>query len=309
MRTFGFSGRTGENEVNFSAIGLPPLVTNILDVGTSLNIVDNIVGNYFYRAERKYILYKAILQATDHRPFPLPKLPWVMTQKWGHVLFMHWPVPEEVLREHVPSLLEIDTFDGDAWIGILPFEVSDVRVRGLPRIPFYHSLLEVNVRTYVKHKGVSGVYFFSLDANKLAIVLGARMLTLPYTKAKMRMKKDSRIKYYSKRAGLNKNQAIFHGRYQPLATTFIPAEPGTLTHWLVERYRLWTIRGKALYQGDIHHKQWKLGPASTEMQTQTLTSFLPDKYFNEAPLLHYSPAQRALIWPLKKIKVQKPYVF
>ena len=251
--------------------------------------------------ERKNALYKDILQDTDHRPAPLPTLPWVMTQKWEHVLFMHWPVPEDALRKYIPQKLEIDTFNGEAWIGILAFKVSDIRMRGLPRIPFYNTLLEVNVRTYVKYKGVGGAYFFSLDANKLAVVLGARILTLPYNNAKIRMKKKKdQINYYSKRKGISTDPQTFHGSYWPVETNFSPAEQGTLTHWLAERYRLWTTRGDSLYQGDIHHRKWNLSPAAAEMQTQTLIDFLPEKHLDKAPLLHYSPAQRALIWPIRK---------
>src|SRR5699024_11482038 len=101
-----------------------------------------------------------------------------------------WPVPEDALRKYIPQKLEIDTFNGEAWIGILAFKVSDIRMRGLPRIPFYNTLLEVNVRTYVKYKGGGGAYFFGLDANKLPVVLGARILTSPYNKAKIRRKKQ-----------------------------------------------------------------------------------------------------------------------
>src|SRR5699024_293247 len=133
-----------------------------------------------------------------------------------------------------------------------------------------------NVRTYVKFEGVGGAYFFSLDANKLAIVLGAKMLTLPYKNAKMRMMKGDQINYYSRRKEWNANPATFYGSYRPLTTDFKPADSGTLTHWLVERYRLWTTRGNTLYQGDIHHKQWKLSEADAEIQTQTLTNFLPE---------------------------------
>lgn len=214
---------------------------------------------------------------------------------------MHWPIPPEVLREHVPSQLEIDTFAGNAWISIVGFAVSDLRLRWLPRIPFYNTMLEVNVRTYVTYNRNQGTYFFSLDADKLAVVLGAKILTLPYKKAKMCMKAGNQVNFFSKRQGLNKNSATFQGVYHPLNTASTPASPGTLTHWLIERYRLWTTRGRALYQGDIHHKMWNLSPAAAKIKTQTLTDFLPDKFLKQAPLLHYSPVQRALIWPLRKV--------
>src|SRR5699024_4514325 len=186
--------------------------------------------------ERKNALYKDILQDTDHRPAPLPTLPWVMTQKWEHVLFMHWPVPEDALRKYIRQKLEIDTFNGEAWIGIIRYEVSGIRMRGLPRIPLYTTVIAVRIRTYEEYKSDGVTYFISLDANKLAVVRGARILTLPDNNAKIRMKKKKdQINYYSKRKGISTAPQTFHGSYWPVETNFSTAEQGTLTHWLAER--------------------------------------------------------------------------
>ncbi len=247
-------------------------------------------------------MYEYILQDTAHRPAPLPAGPWLMTQRWEHVLFMHWPVPVQVLRKHIPPSLEIDIFEGKAWIGIVAFKVSDLKMRFLPRIPFLNRMQEVNVRTYVKCGEKHGTYFFSLDASKTAAVLGGNLLALPYKKAKMKFKEEKQIRFYSRRQG---NTAVFQSEYQPLSNVYTAAKPGTLTNWMIERYRLWTVRGNALYQGDIHHQMWRLSSAKAKVEARTLTYFLPDLQFNNRPLLHYSPSQRALIWPLKK--VSKPF--
>src|SRR5262245_39187164 len=104
------------------------------------------------------------LKFVEHRPWKLPTRPWVMAQDWEDLLFAHWPVPVEVLRGLVPGGLELDTFERQAWIGIVPFRMSGVRLRAMPAVPRLSAFPELNVRTYVKAGGKAGVWFFSLDA-------------------------------------------------------------------------------------------------------------------------------------------------
>lgn len=129
---------------------------------------------------------RKLLNHINHRNAPLPEGPWLMYQKWEDLLCMHIPVNAQELMPHIPKELELDLYGGDAWISIFPFKVRNLQVRGLPRFPYIHEFLELNVRTYVKYKNVPGIYFFSLDAEKLIPVIGARIGTLPYYKAKMR---------------------------------------------------------------------------------------------------------------------------
>src|SRR4051794_11874927 len=97
-----------------------------------------------------------------HRPWPVPEAPWVMGQTWEDLLFAHWPLPVDVLRPHLPDALPIDTYDGHAWLGITPFEVLGLRVRGTPPIPRLSRFPELNVRTYTTLGGKPGIWFFSL---------------------------------------------------------------------------------------------------------------------------------------------------
>jgi uncharacterized protein YqjF (DUF2071 family) len=115
-----------------------------------------------------------MLENTSHRPWPLPKLPWIMKQKWHDLLFAHWPVPAEQLRSFVPEALPLDTFEGTAWIAVVPFSMSGIRLRGLPPVPGTSRFPELNVRTYITLGGKPGVYFFSLDAANALAVWGAR---------------------------------------------------------------------------------------------------------------------------------------
>lgn len=238
---------------------------------------------------------------TSHRPFPVPRRPWIMTQEWNHLLFSHWRVPVEVLREHVPSELEIDQFDGTSWLGLTPFLASRSRVRGLPPIPFLHSFLELNVRVYVTYKGTPGIYFLSLDADSWPIVLGAKTSALlPYKHASMSLNhEEDKIHFKSRRKHPGNQDESFSISYKPESEFFIPAK-GTLEFFLYERYCFFTKQGKHLYRGDIHHDRWRICTADFFIHHNTMVSFLPRTYFQENPIVHISKEKQAFAWALKK---------
>jgi uncharacterized protein len=236
------------------------------------------------------------LRELDHRPWPLPSGGWRWTQSWYDLLFAHWPVPADVLRTLIPDCLEVDEFGGEAWIGIVPFHMS-IRPRVLPHVPGISRFAELNVRTYVRHRGKAGVWFFSLDAASATAVFGGRtFFHLPYFRADIAMKTagDSISHHCQRRDGV----AEFAGRYAPCSEPFV-AETGCLDHWLTERYCLYTMSpaGKLL-RGDIHHKPWPLQHAEAEIERQTMhvpTGLtLPDC----PPVLHFASAIDTVLWPL-----------
>src|SRR4051812_26866122 len=123
-----------------------------------------------------------------HRPWPLPTRPWMMAQRWEDLLFMHWPVDAAALRARLPAGLQLDLYEGTAWLSITPFHLSHLRLRGLPPAGPFSAFHEINVRTYVTVGAKPGVHFFSLDASRLHAVLGARLFFhLPYEHAEMSM--------------------------------------------------------------------------------------------------------------------------
>ena len=164
-----------------------------------------------------------------------------MLQVWHDLLFAHWPIPAETMREHVPAQLSLDMLDGQCWIGVVPFHMSGVRPRWLPALPGLSRFPELNVRTYVTVGGKAGVYFFSLDAANLVAVLAARLsYRLPYFWARMETHTtNNEVTYSSIRKVGN---ASFAGNYRPTAP---PEQPqrNSLEHWLTERYRLYTVHG------------------------------------------------------------------
>jgi len=128
-----------------------------------------------------------LLERTDLRPWPVPARRWSITMCWRDLLFMHWRLPPELIAALVPPELELDTFDGAAWIGVVPFRMTDVGLRHLGRMPWVSSFAELNVRTYVKGGGKAGVWFFSLDAaSRIAVRVARARFHLPYFDARMR---------------------------------------------------------------------------------------------------------------------------
>lgn len=239
---------------------------------------------------------RVLERQTDHRPWPLPSRPWIMFQSWQQLLFMHWRVPLEQLRPMVPAPLLLEAFDGSAWVGLVPFRVVDLYARMLPRIPGLSTFPEMNLRTYVRHDGRSGVFFFTLEAASLAAVIGARTLyALPYHHAKMRIARHGEwIDYRSRRTN---DRVEFIGRYRPTGPVF-QAESGTLEYFLTERYALFTVlHGRRVLRGDIHHLPWPLQPAEAHVDVNTvLAAYGLDVASAQQPLLHYAERQDTLIW-------------
>lgn len=248
------------------------------------------------------------LAATDHRPWPLPSGPWVMTQSWHDLLFAHWPVPPAALApllRTLPGGLELDLWQGEAWIGVVPFRMSGVRPRWAPALPGLSAFPELNVRTYVRQRGAAGVYFFSLDAaNAVAVAVARAWFALPYFRARMRCEaRGEALDYRSRRTHRGAPPAELAARYGPSGPPR-PAAAGTLEHWLTERYALFVPRGRGLWRGDIHHRPWPLQAAEAEFERDTMARAagltLPDR----APLLHFARRLDVCVWAPRRVDVE-----
>ena len=239
---------------------------------------------------------KRILQQLEHRPWPLPGAPWVMTQTWNDLLFAHWRMDVDAMRPHVPRHFELDVFDGSAWIGIVPFYMTNVAPRGVPSLPWVSEFPELNVRTYVRVGDRPGVYFFSLDAGSTVAVEAARMwLNLPYFLATMRITPhDGGVAYESRRE--DGRRAALRAKYRPVGTEFSP-ERGSLEYFLTERYCLYNIdhRG-APYRLDIHHPPWRLARAEAYLAENTMAEASGISLPHTTPLLHFAKRQDMVAW-------------
>ena len=181
-----------------------------------------------------------------------------MYQSWKDLLFLHWRVPVTQVQPHLPQGLKVDSFDGGAWIGIVPFSMRNVRPKLLPCLPGMSNFLELNVRTYVYDKtGVPGVWFFSLDANQqIACGLGRKLFNLNYRMAEIKSEKGEWIDYRARRKGCSENASF---RYRPSGPRRV-AKPGSLDFFLTERYAMYTSSrdGSRMWRGRVHHPPYEL---------------------------------------------------
>ena len=237
----------------------------------------------------------SIIEQIAHRPWPLPRQPWIMVQTWLDLLFAHWPVDRTLLRSKVPSAFDLDLYEDQAYIGVVPFSMTNVTFRGVPALPLVSTFPELNVRTYVRAEGKPGVFFFSLDAaSSLAVRMARLWLNLPYHRAEMRcVARAEAIEYRSRRLG---EPAELVSTYEPKGSEQVP-RPGSIEHFLTERYCLYAVdRSARPYRLEIHHPPWRLRSADARFERNSVAAaagiMLPDA----EPLLHFSKRQDMVAW-------------
>jgi uncharacterized protein YqjF (DUF2071 family) len=221
-----------------------------------------------------------------------------MAQSWHDLLFMHWPVDAAVLRPLLPPQLHIDTFEGHAWLAVVPFRMTGVRLRGTPATPGLSAFPELNVRTYVTCGGKPGVWFFSLDAgNSLAVAIARAWFHLPYFRARMSCsEQEGWIHYQSERTHRRAPAGSLVVRYRSVGEVFSPHR-GTLEYFLTERYCLYTTGGSGqIIRGEIHHPPWPLQVAEAEVTLNAMAEAATVALPARKPLLHFAKRQDVVVW-------------
>jgi uncharacterized protein YqjF (DUF2071 family) len=243
--------------------------------------------------------WQRIAQQQDQRQWAPPARPWLIRQTWRDLLFAHWPVAPAALRPLIPAQLELETFGGDAWVGVVPFELNELTARRAhPRL--HLTFPELNVRTYVTTQGRPGVWFFSLDAASLLAVRGARATYhLPYFWASMQMSRENGwITYRSQRRG---GTARFAGRYRPTGPV-LASTPTSLERWLTARYCLYaTNRAGHILRAEINHDPWLLQPAEAEIAENTMAS-AQGMTLSGSPILHFARQMDVVNWGLERVR-------
>jgi uncharacterized protein YqjF (DUF2071 family) len=262
-------------------------------------------------ARELYAFDYGILRDTAHRPWAMPAGPWVMTQSWHQLLFAHWAVPPALIARHVPPGLQLDLFEGRAWIGVVPFFMSNVMPRGFRWLRGLSTFAELNVRTYVTASSSAGerkpgVFFFSLDAvSPLAVAVARRFFHLPYYHAAIDIEETPAaglgagavITYDCRRiAAIGEPPARFAARYWPVGSPF-QAMPGTLDYFLTERYCLYTTRRGTPIRMDIHHRPWPLQRAEAKIDVETMAAAGGVPHGSETPVLHFAKRIDVVAWP------------
>jgi uncharacterized protein YqjF (DUF2071 family) len=224
--------------------------------------------------------------------------PWLFRMRWLDLLFAHWPVEADALAALLPAGLELDRFDGRAWLGIVPFTMADVAPRGMPPFGRFSHFPEINVRTYVLHDGAPGIFFLSLDAASRPTVEGARrVFHLPYYRARMSsVRAGASVVYETRRVDRRGPAAAFSARYAPTGPVEAAA-PGTLEAWLTDRTRLFAADGRGRIRSTrIAHPAWPLQPAEAEITVEAMAAahgiVLPD----QPPHLRFSARLDVRAW-------------
>ncbi len=221
------------------------------------------------------------------------------TQTWESLLFCHWVIPVPTLRELVPAELEIDTFAGRAFVGVVPFKMRHIRPTWLPRALAFN-FLETNVRTYVVHNGRPGVYFFSLDANSRLAVWAARLgWSLPYYFARMNASStDDQHHYHSCRSSGVEHNVTFR-----VGQELGPSPVDTLEHFLLERYLLFVARKNQLHVGQVHHQPYHAYLAEVQQLQDGLVKAAGLPAVTSPPeLAHYCPGVDVEVFGIQQVK-------
>ena len=247
------------------------------------------------------------LVRTTHRPRPLPPGRWAMSQRWNDLLFAHWPVSAKAIAAVLPDGLQVDTFMGSAWLGVVPFWLDRIKIRGVPPIPGARSFPDLNLRTYVRDQetGTPGVYCFSMDASNL-LAVARTFYHLPYHWAEMRLEQRSNreFSFYSRRRFCGR-PVEFKARYRGLGPTRRLAEcqSGTLEYFLTERYCLFTMNhlGQPI-RANIHHVPSPLEEAEADIESNDLATAIGIILPNQQPVLHYTRRLAVYIWPTELVR-------
>jgi hypothetical protein len=239
--------------------------------------------------------YGAAAERRERSPIPTPEGHWIQGQRWEDLLFCSWPLSVDAIRSLVPEALEIDTFDGTAWVSVVPMWMEDAHFYRLPPLPFISTFPEVNLRTYVTADGIPGVWFLSLDTeSRINVAIARYGFQLPYFFARCAMQRGGDVfRFHSVRPG---GEAELDVEYRAEGDRFEPRE-GTLEHFLTERYSMYcTMRSGKLFRGDIQHTPWELRRATMDLRVNDLPGAMGVKLGGEDPVVFYSPATDVVLW-------------
>jgi hypothetical protein len=232
-----------------------------------------------------------------------------LTQRWNDVLFAHWPVPPIDLAEMLPEDLQIDTYNGSAWLGVTPFWMDRIKHRGLLPLPGLNRYPELSLRTYVREQrtGAAGIYVFSLDVGNLLAVFGGRLgqhLPCYWADIRLEQRDEREFEFFSRRR-LTARPVIFQARYRGLGPTrkTVESRSGSLEYFLLERPCLFTRnRSGQTLRSNLHYVSWPLEEAQAEIEQNTLAEAIGIPLPQQPAALHYSRRLAVYIWPAELVR-------
>ena len=233
-----------------------------------------------------------------HLPFSMPNRPHAISQEWRELTFMHWKVDPKRLQPHLPDGLEIDLFEGEAYVGVIPFIMKNVRPRRLPAVPGISTFAEFNVRTYVVKDGQAGVFFLTLDAKSLVTCFHApRAYGLAYRYAKAKVKRNADVLQWQSRRSSDGAELRGTSTGKVLKQS---AEAGSLEHFLFERYCLYTEHKGCLRRAYVHHQPWTFQEGDITLEANSLLESYDLGLDVHAPdLVHISKGLPVKTWSIE----------
>ncbi|HLR09614.1 MAG TPA: DUF2071 domain-containing protein [Bacillota bacterium] len=226
------------------------------------------------------------------------KQTWLGMQQWDDCLFLHWPMPYDVVRSLVPDPFTLETFNGTCWVSIVVFRASETRMRGMSKKMGLRPYVQLNVRTYIRFHEEPAVYFFSVVSNHVLAFLGAKyLLSLPFEYAQMVWQQTPDGFFVAMQRSKNaETSARFAVQANVQSETFRPKRH-SLSYWLTERYAFYSIKRNTIFKASIFHAPWELqnGTANVAM------SGLMDGLSKKEPLVHYSRTKKTWLYPFKRV--------
>ncbi len=236
---------------------------------------------------------KEIINSTSHRPWEIPKGSWKFYQEWNRAIFLHWEVELSELEKHIPKDLEIDLFEGKPWVSVVAFTMENIRPKYIPSFSPISNFDEINIRTYVKSQGKSGVYFLSIEGGtKLSCKIAKAISELPYRYSKMKRLEG----HYSARNNTSKDQLTIDFSIEERLEDKQPID-----YWLTERYALFQDTNDYINAFEIHHLEWDI----QNMKLKTFEFDYPkfNRFIkNEPHRIHYSKGVKVFAWGKNKRK-------
>jgi uncharacterized protein len=238
------------------------------------------------------MLITEILKQSSHRPWELSNNPWKYYQEWNKAIFLHWKVDVNELRKFVPSHLEIDLFENEAWVSVVIFTMEKIRPKHFPPFSPITTFEEINIRTYVKYNGKSGVYFLSIEASNLLSCKIAKALSeLPYRFSSMKRTLNTHS------SSNNKTEDKIEIKFNVLEDI---KEKSEIDKWLTERYALFQDDAKGnINEFEIHHVEWpifKVDFSNIELSYDRFSKMID----NKPHLTHYSSGVQVVAWEKRK---------
>lgn len=234
-----------------------------------------------------------ILNKTKHRAWDIPNQNWQFYQEWNRAIFLHWQVDLKELKKFVPEEIEIDLFEGKPWVSLVAFTMEKIRPRYLPYFSPISNFDEINIRTYVKFKNKTGVYFLSIEGGKLLSCKVSKLISeLPYRFSKIKITSN---KYLSSNSKFKDELSIDFSIGKKVQTK------SELDHWLTERYALFQDTKTSINAFEIHHLEWEIKELETKKLKIDYSRF--GKLVNRKPdKIQYSDGVKVLAWGKKKNK-------